>query len=583
MAVTEMARVANGDESETEAVQAEGAADAQFDARYRHLFENSRDAIYMTTRDGSFTDVNGAMLELLGYTREDLLQLNAAELYADASERTRFTKDLERDGYVREHELRLKRKTGEVIVCLKTASVQRTADGVILGYQCILHDITERKRAESELAHTAFHDALTGLPNRALFLDRLERLLRYARRHRSYRFAVLFLDLDRFKLINDSLGHLVGDELLVSVARRLEGCIRAEDTVARLGGDEFAIILDAIQDPSHATRVAERVLIELQRPFTIGAHEIHTGTSIGISLSLTGYPSITHMLEDADAAMYRAKNAGRNRFEVFDTAMHEQAQESLRLERELRRAIDRHQLVLHYLPVYSLKDRRIAGLEALVRWQHPDRGLLLPSDFIEVAEESGLIVPLGWWVLRQACEQMTLWEQQLGFFAEGLTVGVNLSGRQFLQPDLVANIERVLRETRVGPERLRLEIAEKDMMHNADAALAVLEQLHNRGIRIIMDDFGTGYSSLSYLTRFPIHGYKIDRSFVRDLGLNRHSEGLVRSMLALGNSMDLVAIAEGVEAESQVDQLQQFGVDFAQGFLLSAPVDGAAIAELLQR
>jgi diguanylate cyclase (GGDEF)-like protein/PAS domain S-box-containing protein len=554
------------------------------DTRYRDLFERSRDAIYMTQRDGRLIDVNIAMLDLFGYTREELLQLNASDLYHDQAERDRFLKQIDRVGSVREHELQMRRKDGTIVVCLKTATVQRTSDGVVVGYQSILHDITERKRTENELERSAFHDPLTGLPNRSLLHDRLERLQRYARRHLDYRFALMFLDLDNFKLINDTHGHLVGDELLIAVARRLEGALRQEDTVARLGGDEFAVIVDAIEDAHHATRVAERILQELAMPIAIDNLEIPTGTSIGIAVSLTGYDDIESMIRDADAAMYRAKTAGRGRFEIFDTEMHASAANQLQLESDLSKAVHYDEFTLHYLPIFAIKDRKLAGLEALVRWNHPKRGLLHPGDFMQVAEDSGTSVPLGWWVLRQACVQLRDWQAQFGAAAAHLSVCVNLSGRQFLQPDLIRQVDIILRDTGIPHGSLRLEVAESVLMRNADAAVHVLRELDLRGVRINVDDFGTGYSSLSYLQRFPLNAIKIDRSFVGTLSDPDAASGrLVKSMIALGQSMNIPAVGEGVETEEQLRVLDQLGVQYVQGFLLSAPLDADGVTGLINR
>ena len=540
--------------------------------RYRQLFEEVRTAIYMTTRDGRFIDANSAMLDLFGYTREELLNLNASELYVDPRDRAVFQREIDRLGYVREHEVRMKRKDGSVVVCLKTAGVDRGPDGTILGYQGILHDITDRKQAETRLAHSAFHDPLTGLPNRTLFMDRLERLLSQSNRRRNSRFALLFLDLDRFKIINDSLGHLVGDQLLISVARRLENCIREEDTVARLGGDEFAIILDNVMDANHPTRVAERILQELSVPFSIAGRELQSGASIGIALSMTGYDTIQQMIRDADTAMYRAKGLGRNRYEVFDTTMHNRAVRLLKLETELTVAVERESFVLQYLPIFEASTRKAVGVEALLRWQHPERGMLLPGEFMGVAEDSALIIPLGWWSIRSACEQMKLLDEASDPNRE-LWMSVNVSGRQLLQPDLITNVDAILRSTGLRPDRLRLEIPENDIMRNADAALSILLELNRRGIQISIDDFGTGFSSLSYLQCFPISSLKIDRSFTTRIASQSASTApFVRTIVALARSMDVPTIAEGVESEEQLRKLIELGVDYVQGFLLSPPV-----------
>ena len=547
--------------------------------RYRRLFENSRDAIYMTTREGKFLDANTSMVELFGYTRQELLNLNASEIYANAADRPRFQKELEKIGSIRQHEVKLKRKDGKVLDCLKTATLQRSDDGSIIGYQGIIHDISERKRTEEQLAYSAFHDALTNLPNRALFMDRLERLVRHAKRRPNYRFAVLFLDLDRFKIVNDTMGHHVGDALLISVARRLEHCLRAEDTVARLGGDEFAIIVDSIRDAGDATRVAERVLQELVLPFTIENHNVQTNTSVGIALSYTGNEAAETLLKDADTAMYRAKTSGRGRYEVFDPQLHRQAVHQLQIESDLRRALQAREFMLVYQPVIDVQHSRLAGFEAFLRWQHPTRGVISPGEFIGVAEETGLILQIGWWVIEEACRQMHSWEQQYPDHIGSLTISINLSGRQFYQPDLVPHIEEIIREAGVSPTRLKLEVSERDIMTNAEVSIEVLNQLRTRGIHLSIDDFGTGYSSLKYLQRFPITTLKIDRSFVH--GLEEGSAGLVNSILALGRSLNVDALAEGVETVEQADRLRALGTRYAQGYCFSPPVDAERAANFI--
>ena len=545
----------------------------QSEEKYRRLFEGSRDAIYMTTRDGRFIDANPSMLEMFGYSREELLSTNSSLLYVSPQDRARLQKELEKVGSVRQHELKLKRRDGSVLDCLKTAAVQRADDGSIIGYQGIIHDITERKRTEEQHAHNAFHDSLTGLPNRSLFMDRLERLVRAARRRNNYRFGVLFLDLDRFKIVNDTLGHMVGDQLLSAVARRLEGALRAEDTVARIGGDEFAIILDSIRDAGDGTRVAERIVQELSLPFTIDGHEVHTATSIGVALSYSGSETADSLLRDADAAMYRAKSSGRGRYEVFDPRQHTEAVTQLQMEADLRRALQAREFFLVYQPVIDIQLRRLAGFEAFLRWRHPSRGLVPPNEFIPVAEETGLIHQIGWWVLEEACHQMHAWEMTHAEQLADLTVSVNLSGKQFYQPDLIPHVDQILAEGAVSPARIKLEVSESVIMQNAEASTKILTQLRQRGILLSIDDFGTGYSSLSYLQQFPITTLKIDRAFVHAVTETGRASGLVNSILALGRSMGVDALAEGVESGEQVDRLRTLGARFAQGFFFSPPVD----------
>ncbi|HSL69413.1 MAG TPA: EAL domain-containing protein [Longimicrobiales bacterium] len=454
-------------------------------------------------------------------------------------------------------------------------------DGEIIGVVAILHDVTDRKRAEEMLLHNAFHDALTDLPNRSLFLDRLERVTTHAKRHPTDIFAVLFLDIDRFKIINDSLGHLVGDHLLVTIARRLETCVRDEDTVARLGGDEFAILLTEVADVSDATRVAKRVQHELAKPLTLDGHEVYVSASVGIALSSSGYDRPEDVLRDADTAMYRAKTGGRARYEVFDRAMHREAVGLLQLESDLRRALERNEFVLHYQPIISLETGELTGFEALVRWSHPTRGLLQPGDFIELAEETGAIVPLGWWVVGEACRQIMQWTATSPRAAQ-LNMSVNFSARQFSQPDLIERIDQILQRTGFDPGRLRLEITEYVMMQSATTASTMLDDLRRRGIQLCIDDFGTGYSSLSYLHRFPIDTLKIDRSFISRVDEEGSSLQLIETIVALSRTLGLEAIAEGVETPEQLEMVRRLGSGFAQGYQISMPLP-AADAEALIR
>jgi diguanylate cyclase (GGDEF)-like protein/PAS domain S-box-containing protein len=459
-------------------------------------------------------------------------------------------------------------------------SPHRTPDGTVIGVVGILHDVTDRKRAEQQLVYNAFHDALTGLPNRALFLDRLERVSTHSRRHAAGGYAVLFLDVDRFKVINDSLGHLIGDQLLVAVARRLQESMRDEDTVARFGGDEFAILIRDIADVSDATRVSERIRQQLHTPFTLEGNEIYATVSVGIALSSSGYERPEEVLRDADIAMYRAKLGGRARYEVFDRAMHRQAMGLLQLETDLRRGLERGEFLLHYQPIIALEAGALTGFEALVRWQHPTRGLLPPAEFIQVAEETGVIVPLGWWVLREACRQMTEW------YAHGadpaLNISVNVSAQQFAQSDIIERIDEAIAATQIDPHRLKLEITESVMMQSAGAASTTFEDLRSRGIQLCIDDFGTGYSSLSYLHRFPIDTLKIDRSFINNLDEEGSSLELIETIVALSRILGLEAVAEGVETPEQLETVRRLGSSFAQGYLISVPLPADGVEQLIR-
>jgi diguanylate cyclase (GGDEF)-like protein/PAS domain S-box-containing protein len=441
-------------------------------------------------------------------------------------------------------------------------------------------DITPRKEAEERLLHDAFHDALTGLPNRALFMDRLGMAIAQAKRRRDQCFAVLFLDLDRFKNVNDSLGHGVGDELLMAVARRLESFLRPGDTVARLGGDEFAILLMGAEAPQ-ASRVANRVSRELALPFEVRGHGVFVTVSLGIALSATGYYDRPEdMLRDADTAMYRAKTSGKARHALFDSDMHDQAVALLELETDLRRAIEGQEFEIHYQPIISLTTGRIDAFEALLRWRHPRRGLLHPGTFIPMAEDTGLIVPIGLWVLREACRQLAEW--QAGQAADRvMAVSVNLSGRQFMQADLVRKIKRILRETGVRPGSLHLEITESTIMSQAEVAVAKLLQLRTLGVQLYLDDFGTGYSSLSYLHRLPMDALKIDRSFISDMDGSGERTEIVRTIVTLAQTLRLQVAAEGLETAEQVSQLRNLACNLGQGYFFSHPLDRVTAGGLI--
>ncbi|HVF56048.1 MAG TPA: EAL domain-containing protein [Pyrinomonadaceae bacterium] len=441
------------------------------------------------------------------------------------------------------------------------------------------NEVAERKLVEAQLLHNAFHDGLTGLANRALFMDHLKLALGRAGRLEDYQFAVLFLDLDRFKVINDSLGHMAGDHLLVEIARRLETAMRPGDTVSRLGGDEFTILLDDLKDAGEAEAVAERLQRELAVTFRLGGHEVFTTASIGIALSATGYQRPGDILRDADTAMYHAKQLGKARHVVFDQAMHASAMDQLGLERDLRWAVERQELFLQYQPIVSLDTGSLRGFEALVRWQHPERGIIPPAKFIPIAEETGLIIQIGKWVLEEACRQMSEW-QKLSPPDEPLPISVNLSGRQFLQPDLLAQIEDVLLKTGLEARSLKLEITETVVMENIETATRTLERLQALGVELSIDDFGTGYSSLSYLQRFPVSTLKIDRSFVSRITESDASAEIVRTIMNLAQHLGMDVVAEGVETEQQSMQLRALACEFGQGYYFSKPMDRDAAESL---
>ena len=441
-------------------------------------------------------------------------------------------------------------------------------------------DITERKVS----------DPLTGLPNRLLFVDRLGRLIKHAKRRKDASFAILFLDLDGFKMINDSMGHLIGDQLLLGVANRLEKCLRSTDTVARLGesctvarlgGDEFTVILDDLKDPNDAKNAADRLMKALAPPFILGGKEVFTSVSIGIALNNSSYEEPEDMLRDADTAMYRAKSMGKARFEVFDADMRASVMARLQLETDLRGALERGEFRNFYQPIVSLDSGRIVGFEALLRWQHPTRGLVGPDEFIFVAEETGLIRELGWWNLREACRQMNDWRRSPNGQGD-LIISVNLSAKQFLQPNLVADIRKLLHELSLPPDALKLEITESAVMADPSAAVEMLQQIKDIGIRLAIDDFGTGYSSLSYLHRFPLDTLKIDRSFIRDMQGEGEGMEIARTILPMASNLRLDVVAEGVETIEQVTLLKQLHCNYAQGYYFSKPLSAEGTTALLQ-
>ncbi len=504
-----------------------------------------------------------------------------------------------RDARVADGDLVLRAAASELHIVSIAAATFARADGTVLGLICALDDeprdwtsaeiallteygqlaatelqlrlqIAERETREQKLQHDTLHDALTGLPNRTLFMKRLAEATQRARRGDDGLFAVLFLDIDGFKLVNDSMGHHVGDELLVTVARRLEECVRGGDVVARLGGDEFAVLLERIADVRDSAMVAERAQEALGRPFTVGGYEHSTSASIGVALSTGASEQPEYILRSADIAMYRAKNSGRGRFEMFDRAMHAEALTRLQIESDLRHAFERNEFFLHYQPIISLDDGRIIGVEALVRWQHFERGVVSPATFVPVAEDTGLVVPLGRWVLREACRQGQIWQAR---FESGrpFAVSVNLSVREFAQPDLVRQVAAILDETGLPPHHLNLEITESAIIGQQHPAIETIQELRRLGVRIHLDDFGTGYSALSYLHRLPLDAVKVDRAFTSAIDSEERPMHVVRAIVSLAHAIGLEVVAEGVSSPRQLALLREMGCDLGQGFLFARP------------
>jgi diguanylate cyclase (GGDEF)-like protein/PAS domain S-box-containing protein len=551
--------------------------------RYQNLYDFAPDAYFTITNDGKIQSVNQLGAESLGYRKEELIN-SCLWLVVDEADREWFQQLVARifneKLVTTETELRKVRKDGSIVWERQRSHLLFNGDETPIELSIICRDITERKQAEDALRQNAFHDALTGLANRALFMDRLEQAVEHAKRHKDYLFAVLFLDLDRFKVINDSLGHLLGDQLLIGIASRLKVCLRSMDTVARLGGDEFTILLEGIEDVTDAIHVANRVQEELKLPFELDGQQVLTSASIGIVLSTTSYDHPQDLLRDADIAMYQAKNQGSARYEIFNPDMHAQAVARLQVETDLRLAIERQEFRLQYQPIVSLETGRIIGFEALVRWQHPQYGLILPGEFIPTAEESGLISRICQWVIRAACSQLRQWQLQLPTTPR-LIISLNLSGKQFTQLNLINQINQILQETGLDASSLRLEITEDVIMEGAESAAPMLLQLRNLGVQLSIDDFGTGYSSLGRLHDFPINGLKIDRPFVAGLGSAQGNSPIVSTIVTLAHKLGVDVTAEGVETEEQLAELRELECEYAQGNFFSPPLDSEAATALI--
>ena len=544
------------------------------------VFENTMEGVVITNPDGDIVAVNPAFTEITGYSEAEVLGKNPRVRRSGRHGKSYYQAmwaSIQETGSWR-GEIWNRRKTGEVYPEWLSINTVRDETGKITNYVAVFADISQMKRSEAELDHLAHHDPLTELPNRLLLNARLEYAIQRAQREGSS-LTVLFLDLDRFKTINDSLGHPVGDQLLKSVAALLGACVRSEDTVARLGGDEFVILLEGVGDSGAAADIAEKILNALNKHYDLDGQAVFISASIGISTYPADGRDGTTLLKNADAAMYRSKEEGRNTFRFYSAELTRVAHDRLNLESELRRAIEQQEFVLYYQPQVDVSSGAIVGAEALVRWQHPQFGIISPLRFIPLAEETGLILQLGYWVLNAACEQLSAW---LKSGLPPITLAVNLSSRQFLHRDLVNQLRSVLDATGLPPRLLELEITEGAIMQRGQEAIATLQAVKDLGLKLAIDDFGTGYSSLAYLRRFPIDTLKIDRSFMRDIPGDTGAMEIAVTIIVMAHNLHMRVLAEGVETREHLAFLQRNGCDSYQGFLSSRPVTAESFEKLLR-
>ena len=550
--------------------------------RYRSLFDNAIEGIFRTTPEGQYLDANPALARIYGYeTVADLARSLCdirAQLYVDPERRTEFMRIIKARGLISGFESQVYRKDGQVIWISENARAVTDEDGVVQHYEGTVEDITERKLYEKRIEQQANYDTLTGLANRSLLNDRLQQSIMTAALYGT-RLAVIFVDLDRFKYINDSLGHHVGDQLLCEMSRRLSSCVRDGDTVSRLGGDEFVLLLNGLGEVDAVASLMEKLLDEITLPWITQSGQFDVTSSIGIALYPDDGSDAQTLLKHADSAMYRAKELGRNNFQFFTEELNAMMIERLELETGLRRALERNQFCLYYQPRVDIRTGAITGAEALLRWRVSDHELMQPGKFIPVAEETGLIVPIGEWALREACQQNLAW-QQAGL--QPLVVAVNVSLRQFQRDDFLQTVCSVLQQTGLAAAALELEVTESSVMHNAERLIDMLSNIRALGVHISVDDFGTGYSSLSYLKRFPVDRLKIDRSFVQDILVDKDSEAIVRTIIALGHNLGLKLVAEGVENAEQVAYLLANGCDELQGFYYGRPMPAHEFELLLR-
>jgi len=564
---------------------------------FRIVAQNAADMIALVDVKGRRLYNSPAYEKVLGYSTEELGETSAFEqIHVDDRYKVlEAAREARNTGQGKSLQYRIRHKNGSWRILESTASTIRNDSGEVEKLVIVNRDITERKQAEQLAEHNSFHDSLTGLPNRRLFLDRLQRSFVRAQRNPGYQYAVLFVDVDGFKQINETMGPEAGDQVITEIGNRLGTCLRLDDTVARpagklpsddallsrSGGDEFTILLESIKHPGDAMRVAKRIQAAIGAPFQLQDREVITPVSVGIALSAASQQKPEELLQEAETAMRRAKALGGSRCEVFDEGMHTRAISRLKLETELRTAFERCQFRVHYQPIVKLETRQIVGFEALVRWNHPEQGLISPFKFIEAAEDMGLLVSIGKWVIGEACRQMSDWQTR--FPASGLFMTVNISSKQFAHAHLVGDVRTAMQETRLDPARLQLEISEGVAMADPKLTSNVLSQLKHLGVRICLDDFGSAYSSLAWLRRFPIDVLKIDRSLIDNLLTDRPSADIVRLIITLARGLNLQVIAEGIEAATGLDVLRKLGCELGQGYLFSQPLEAERAQQMLRQ
>jgi diguanylate cyclase (GGDEF)-like protein/PAS domain S-box-containing protein len=546
--------------------------------KYRTIFENTGAATIIIEKDMTISLANSVFVGFSGFSRAEI-EFNKSffDFLDDNSRRT----ILDNEGFLctnQNLECKFVDQEGNLKDILITIAPIPGTDKSVAS----LTDISNLKEAERQISHQAFHDTLTNLPNRALFVEHLNMAIKRGRRRDDYHFAVLYLDIDRFKLVNDSLGHTVGDNLLIAFADRIQDSLRDIDTLARLGGDEFVILLEDIEEGNYASRVAERLQQELKRPFMVNGKEVFAPSSFGVVENTEDYEFPEDIIRDADSAMYHAKEKGRAQYKVFDKKLHEKALHLLQRETDLRKAIHKKEFETHYQPIVSLKSRSVVGFEALIRWNHPQLGLIYPGSFVSIAEETGLIIPITRLIVEEACRDLKIWQERVKHLQK-LTMSVNISSKHFLQPSLLTDIKEVLTKIDLPPDHLKLEITETALMEDVEETVRLAHRMRDYGLQIVIDDFGTGYSSLSYLQRLPIDTLKVDRSFVsRIQNAPDGNRNIVEAIISLAHRLDMIVVAEGVETLEQYTILLDMQCQFGQGYLFSKPLPKPKIDELIE-